>query len=183
MRRKRTPANDAPRNSAAAPFFRPRQRADFQYHRSWPSLQSAARRANRQMVQLFDLLGMTSPTTPIEQSNLPAPKNDLFQGFRADPPLEPPAQKYFSFFFSEIDVISLTSRLDQEGRFAIVTSVGRGMRWAYRVAAWLIHADEQHDAYGEIVWSWRPGAGALRNVRSALSQNGGKTAGPRGDHV
>jgi len=135
------------------------------------------------MVQVFDLLGMTSPTTPIDRLNLPAPKNDLFQGFQADPPPELPAQKYFSFFFSETDVISLTSRLDQEGRFAIVTSVGRGMRWAYRVAAWLIHADEQHDAYGEIVWSWRPGAGAKVWNSTSPTTDGGKTAGPRGDHV
>jgi hypothetical protein len=34
------------------------------------------------------------------------------------------------------------------------------MRWACRVAAWIFHADEQHDAHGEIVWSWHPGADA-----------------------
>jgi hypothetical protein len=40
-----------------------------------------------------------------ERSNLRAPKNDLFQGFQADPPAEVPMQKYIPFLFSEIDVI------------------------------------------------------------------------------
>jgi hypothetical protein len=33
----------------------------------------------------------------------------------------------------------------------------------------LDHADEQHRYGREVVWSWRPGAGALRNAQ-ALSQ-------------
>ena len=43
----------------------------------------------------------------------------------------------------------------QEGRFAIVTSVGSGMRWmqSYRLTCETIADDE-------IVWSWRPWAGA-----------------------
>jgi hypothetical protein len=93
-------------------------------------------------------------------------------------------QKYFSFFLSESSVICGGPVPDQEGRFAIVTNVGCGMRWACRVAAWFIHADEQHDAYGEIVWSWHPGADAKPAV--ALTHHagdGGKKAGPRGDHV
>ncbi|MGC2086336.1 MAG: hypothetical protein WA702_23580, partial [Bradyrhizobium sp.] len=47
-----------------------------------------------------------------------------------------------------------------EGRIAIVTDVGDGMRWTRRVAAELCFADEGHAAYGEVVWSWHPGADA-----------------------
>ena len=43
----------------------------------------------------------------------------------------------------------------REGRFAIVTSVGRGTRWT--LAA---RATSAAEADGEIVWSWRPWAGA-----------------------
>jgi len=50
-----------------------------------------------------------------------------------------------------------------------------------RRARWFC-ADERRVTDGEIAWSWRLGAGALRNAQ-ALSQNGGKTADPRGDRV
>jgi len=43
----------------------------------------------------------------------------------------------------------------EEGRFAIVTNVGRGMRWT-QVAT----RGERRNADGEIVWLWRPLAGA-----------------------
>ena len=39
------------------------------------------------------------------------------------------------FFFTEIMLPIESSRAHHEGRFAIVTNVGRGMRWARRVAA------------------------------------------------
>ena len=42
----------------------------------------------------------------------------------------------------------------REGRFAIVTSVGRGMRWT-----WAARATSAAEADGEVVWSWRPWAG------------------------
>jgi hypothetical protein len=34
------------------------------------------------------------------------------------------------------------------------------MRWAHRVAAGFIFADERSGAHGEAVWSWHPGADA-----------------------
>jgi hypothetical protein len=47
-----------------------------------------------------------------------------------------------------------------------------------------MRADEQHDAHGEVVWSWHPGAGAkpvlLFDERAG---DGDNQAGPRGDHV
>jgi hypothetical protein len=72
--------------------------------------------------------------------------------------------EFSSFFFSEI-VYTRRRPASHEGRFAIVTNVGCGMRWARRVAAWFIHADEHPYAHGEVVWSWRPEAGA----KSALA--------------
>jgi hypothetical protein len=96
-------------------------------------------------MQLFDWPGMTSRETPLERSNLLAPKNDLFQGFQIKAfkfkafrqiPRSAAMQKYFSFFFSEIMFIYRCPALDPEGRFAIVMNVGCGMRWACRVAAW-----------------------------------------------
>jgi len=45
------------------------------------------------------------------------------------------------------------------------------MRWAYRVAAWFIRADEQVDAHGQVVWSWHPGAEAdLATIRQWRGQ-------------
>src|SRR3569833_1108860 len=50
--------------------------------------------------------------------------------------------------------------VSNEGRVATVTDVERGMRRAYRFAAWFCHADEQCDAHVEVVWAWRAGADA-----------------------
>jgi hypothetical protein len=49
--------------------------------------------------------------------------------------------------------------VSQEGRIAIVTDVGYGMRWT-RSAGRNHCADERRFADGEVVWSWRPDAGA-----------------------
>jgi len=46
------------------------------------------------------------------------------------------------------------------------------------------HVDEQHHAYGEIVWSWHPGADAKSDVAlTHHSDDGGKKVGPRGEPV
>src|SRR6266436_4390064 len=45
------------------------------------------------------------------------------------PPVQSCHGKYSAFVFSEIDVPCSHPALDQEGRFAIVTNVERGMRW------------------------------------------------------
>jgi hypothetical protein len=45
-------------------------------------------------------------------------------------------------------------------------------------------ADEWHGADGEVVWSWHPGADAkLAMFMTSIAGDGGKKAGPRGDHV
>jgi hypothetical protein len=51
-------------------------------------------------------------------------------------------------------------------------------QWTYQFT------DEWHGADGEVVWSWRPGAGAkVAMFMTGIAGDGGKTAGPRGDHV
>jgi hypothetical protein len=58
------------------------------------------------------------------------------------------------------------------------------MRWACRVAARVIRADERSDAHGEVVWFWHPGADAkLATMLAHHAGDRGKKAGPWGDHV
>jgi hypothetical protein len=76
------------------------------------------------------------------------------------------------------------SCLDEEGRYAIVTSVGCGMRWTRSLAACSLHADERVNADGEVVWSWSPGAETkFAMFMTSIAGDGGNQAGPRGDHV
>src|SRR3954447_8929424 len=68
------------------------------------------------------------------------------------------------------------SRPGQEGRFAIVTSVGP------RCDGRGVPRDEWHIADGEVVWSWPPGAEVkLAMLMTSIAGDGGKRAGPRGD--
>jgi hypothetical protein len=60
---------------------------------------------------------------------------------------------------------------------------GSGMRWPRSARSMVIHADGRADADGEIVWSWRPGAGAKRAGIDVSARDRGKKAGPWGDHV
>ncbi len=51
-------------------------------------------------------------------------------------------------------------------------------------AACVLHADERTVTYGEIVWSWHPGADAkLAMFMTSIADDGGKRAGPRGERV
>jgi hypothetical protein len=59
----------------------------------------------------------------------------------------------------------------QEGRIAIVTDVGSGMRWTL----WRRKTNAA-EADGEIVWSWRPDAGAKFLRSKLLRDDGGKKA-------
>ena len=67
--------------------------------------------------------------------------------------------------------------LPREGRFAIVTSVGSGMRWTR-----LFRQTSETCADGEVVWSWRPKAGVKfavwrrRPCRARSAGDGGNKA-------
>jgi hypothetical protein len=64
-------------------------------------------------------------------------------------PVQSSPQKYFASRFTQIKSISAAVLRSQEGRFAIVTNVGRGMRWT--LVARKTNAIDQAD--GEVVWS------------------------------
>jgi hypothetical protein len=68
--------------------------------------------------------------------------------------------------------------LPQEGRFAVVTDVGSGMRWTRQC-----RKTSDTDADGEGVWSWRPDAGAKFSRKQFRESDGAKEPGPRGEHV
>jgi hypothetical protein len=127
-----------------------------------PSLcfQRPARRANRAIPRWSDLRGVRPPVPPWDGGIGVRPKTIFASHFNDITPVQPLVEKYFTFAFSETSVRCSCPALDQEGRFAIVTNVGCGMRWACRCCSVIFRADEQHDAYGEIVWSWHPDADA-----------------------
>jgi hypothetical protein len=62
-----------------------------------------------------------------------------------------------------------TSRAHIKGRFAIVTNVGRGMRWTRRH-----QKTNDVGADGEVVWFWRPDAGV--KFMDEFMNDGGKKA-------
>jgi hypothetical protein len=70
-------------------------------------------------------------------------------------------QKYFAFTEARIRCMSAPSCSLQEGRIAIVTTRGCGMRWTRR-HGWTSDAGRD----GEIAWSWRPDAGVNPRVKS-----------------
>ena len=63
-------------------------------------------------------------------------------------PVQSPHQKYFAFSEAQISCMVRVSRFPQEGRLAIVTDVGGGMRWTRERRK--TSADH---AYGKAVWS------------------------------
>jgi len=58
-------------------------------------------------------------------------KTKFASGFKPILPVQSWREKYSTFVFSEIDIPCSHPALDQEGRFAIVTNVERGMRWTH----------------------------------------------------
>ena len=91
--------------------------------------------------------------------------------------------KIFLFLIFRICVYDAPSRLIEEGRIAIVTDVEAGSGGRMGCSA-INRADEQLDTHGEIVWSWHPGADAkFAMFMTSIADDGGKNAGPRGDHV
>jgi hypothetical protein len=83
----------------------------------------------------------------------------------------------FSCAVGQITTILPRVSHPHEGRFAIVTDVGRGMRWTQR-------RQKTNDvvADGEVVWSWRPKVGAKFAAIDPQATVATKP-GHRGDHV
>jgi hypothetical protein len=62
-----------------------------------------------------------------------------------------------------------------------VSRPSRTLRWDAVGASgcsMVFHADEQLGAHGEVVWSWRPGAGAQRNARARCRDTGARKPVP-----
>jgi hypothetical protein len=74
-------------------------------------------------------------------------KRDLSRPFKLIWPVQPHRRKYFAFSETRIATCA-PSRARSEGRFAIVTNVGRGMRWT--LSPRLTSAEEVD---GKSVWS------------------------------
>jgi hypothetical protein len=62
--------------------------------------------------------------------------------------VQPCLQKYPSFHLTQITGLCRAIPFPIEGRFAIVTDVGFGMRWTRR-----LQGTNEADAHGEVVWS------------------------------
>jgi hypothetical protein len=62
-------------------------------------------------------------------SGVPMSLKRLPDGQITDPPVQPHSQKYSGSLLTQITSTSTAIPPSQEGRIAIVTDVGRGMRW------------------------------------------------------
>jgi hypothetical protein len=85
--------------------------------------------------------GSTHPTSPV-----------VYPTGKSLNPVQPLREKYFASPQTQITFKILTVSFPQEGRFAVVTDVGSGMRWTRQHQArkcWTKDAE----ADGEVVWS------------------------------
>jgi hypothetical protein len=100
---------------------------------------------------LFDLRRIRRSLV-LPAANSRSPKSSFRKTIHTDHSRPAPSLKYSSFFLSEI-VVHYRHPVSHEGRFAVVTDVEAGCGGRVDVAAWLIRADEQHDAHGQVAWS------------------------------
>jgi hypothetical protein len=75
-------------------------------------------------------------------------KPDFLNPFKLFLPVQSLLQKYFHSLLTQITRISHAVPPCTEGRFAIVTDVGRGMRWTL-----MVPITNGTEADGEVVWS------------------------------
>jgi hypothetical protein len=97
-----------------------------------------------------------------------------------------PLAKIFFFRFYRNRVSISPSRLIEEGRTRgrHETRGGDAVGGSMSQRVPNDRADERLDAHGQGVWSWRPGAGVtLATMLGHRADNGGKKAGPRGEHA
>ena len=95
-------------------------------------------------------------------------------------PVQPLREKYSASPQTQITSTTPAVSFPQEGRFAVVTDVGSGMRWTRQHQArkcWTKDAD----ADGEVVWSWRPDAG-VKSGGVIRWTTVAKEPGHRGEH-
>ena len=80
---------------------------------------------------MHDLDSARSPPAVVSSRIHLRQKSNFASRFNAILPVQSCREKYSDFVFSEIGVPCSRPALDQEGRFAIVTNVERGMRWTH----------------------------------------------------
>jgi hypothetical protein len=68
-------------------------------------------------------------------------------------PVQSSSKKYFRSLPTQITCISLAIPAHTEGRFAIVTDVGQGMRWTRAARRNILRGRGADLADGEAVWS------------------------------
>ena len=87
-------------------------------------------------------------------------------------------QKYSALRRPQINGFLSFVSFPQEGRFAIVTDVGSGMRWTRQRQAQFFARTNDAAADGEVVWSWRSDAGA-KVAESSANDGGNQAWSPR----
>src|SRR5262249_15180033 len=98
--------------------------------------------------------------------------------FKTESGVQPLVQKYFNFVFTEI-MISSARPGSIGGAYASSRTLSAGCGGRGR-SRWTGGSD----ADGEVVWSWHPGADAkFARLIGERADDGGKNAGPRGEHV
>src|SRR5216683_4941671 len=80
---------------------------------------------------MHDLDSARSPPAVVSSRIHLRQKSNFSSRFNPILPVQSCREKYSDFVFSEIGVPCSRPALDQEGRFAIVTNVERGMRWTH----------------------------------------------------
>jgi hypothetical protein len=86
-------------------------------------------------------------------------KSNFLNRFKPIPPVQSSAKKYSASALPQIKFISIAVPPPHEGRFAIVTDVGGGMRWTQGAERQSLARTSGGLGDGEIVWSWRSEAG------------------------
>src|SRR6266516_4398677 len=89
-----------------------------------------------------------------------------------------PKSKIFRFSRRGKSVHLLDQPGPHEGRFAIVTMRWAGLRWTLWRQVYFFAPDENAEAYGEVVWSWRRDAGAKLRGNIPRSDGGKKARSP-----
>jgi hypothetical protein len=117
----------------------------------------------RRAPQLRKLPCPTGKNSRLNTFQIVAPKPKFPQTIQSDLGRPVVLRKTFRFALTPNHPIFRAVLHSQEGRLAIVTDVGCGMRWtltARSATCNCTRADERATADGEVVWFWHPDADA-----------------------
>ena len=143
QRRDRYAARHDERQSGARLFARMRLHADLLVARRWVERQRYPSIFTRVLRKRW-----MAGSSPAVTSGLLLPDGQI-----SDLAVQPRLQKYFCFRTPQITSRTLAIPCPQEGRFAVVTDVGCGMRWTRQRQARERARTNDAFADGEVVWS------------------------------